>query len=673
MSEKLSRFDHIQTQEKKEISESKIGDSKFFMEDLKKRMKSTTPEDIHNILSELERYSQTRDRKIEIYTDPKLDTFCCGQVDSEKVTLDGKIVKDPNNKTYLIGIPFIYIAGRASNRFLRGEIRHERGHAEKTDFGRMERFQLLAKKEGYNPRELMELDNCIEDSRMERIIGGPKHENERKQFFEKNSKLIIPNIAEGIRSENGVKMSPTDQFKFIIKLEKLWEIHRKDLEGEEKPWNFDDLHPEVKKAYEKIEPIISKITGDSTKPAMKVNPKVEKLIIEEIWPVYKELIDKYPKKDENKKKENREGGDESEGEDLEETPVPSEGKEGEPSEGKIPPIDIPLDPKNPKSWPPEIQNILKKMEKEHKKRLEEEAEKKKKQNEDKEKNKKNVEKERHKLLKLRDGFDDPKKREKYQNIKNEVAPAIGQIKRIFERFLPKVDESQYEYGKKGIRFNVKRMVKKYGTDHEKPLGRRRRPEKNALLLQILLDVSGSMYDGKRINNATKAIIATCEATQGYNIDVEILANDNKNIDDDNKYEIKSFNDKYGGKTKSKIADIIDGKGFKGDNQDANAMRAAMPRLKKKIQNTKAHVDRVGSLAIYISDSTTESNDTKETTEEYRQFTPFEGTAITNEGSIPAKVRYHFGKNSIIPKSVDEFPAALQEILQRNISKLKPRE
>jgi len=88
---------------------------------------------------------------------------------------------------------------------------------------------------------------------------------------------------------------------------------------------------------------------------------------------------------------------------------------------------------------------------------------------------------------------------------------------------------------------------------------------------------------------------------------------------------------------------------------------------------RAQVDRIKSLMIYISDSTTQEEDTKKATEEARRFTPFEGTAITSESDIVQKVKYHFGANSVVPKSVNDFPAAIQEILSRNISGLKSKE
>ena len=128
----------------------------------------------------------------------------------------------------------------------------------------------------------------------------------------------------------------------------------------------------------------------------------------------------------------------------------------------------------------------------------------------------------------------------YNEIYNEVRAVSQQIKRLFARFLPKVDEPSYEWGKKGIRFDTKRYVKRMGTGYESPMGRRETPEKNAFVLQILVDVSGSMYDGVRINNAVKACVAICEAAKEHNIFIEILASDHENVGNNDKYGLITF-------------------------------------------------------------------------------------------------------------------------------------
>ncbi len=654
-----------------------LGDADQFQKDLEANLASANEQEIASYIARLEKYSQANDRTIEVYTDLDLQTFCCGQVPSKIVTSKGEIVEDLQKKTYLIGVPFKYIAGKAPEAFNQGEIEHEKGHAFWTDFGRMKRFETLSRQEGYDPEELRSLDNCIEDPRMERLVGGPRHEGERKLLWEKNRLHIIPNIAQGIRgSEDKPQMSPTDQFKFIIKLERLWAIHERDRAGIEKPWSLDDLHPRVREEFEEISPYLEKITGDAVRPSMKVNAEVEKLIVDHIWPAHKRLIEEFP--DDGKGEGDGKPGDGNSGSQQK---GKGKGKRGAPSEGGIPEGEpSPLDPNDPSSWPDDLQKIFQKMKEKHENRLKENAEKQKESTEKQASAKEKKEKEIHELLKQRDGFEDPKLRIKYNEVKEEVAPITGVLKRVFQQFLPKVDEPQYDWGRSGIRFSIKRYVQRLGSGQEKPLGRRKTPEKNALILQLLVDVSGSMYqDKQRIENSVKAVIATCEAAKDHNIFIEILANDQGDACVDGKYIIKSFQDPYDGPTKSRIVEMMvdgqDGKErkFGGSNQDGAAIRVATSRLQRQHQRVRAQADRVGTLAVYMSDSTTQSEDTKKAVEEAREVTPFEGTAITPEGDIPEYVKYHFGKDSLIPKSIEEFPDTIREILERHIKNLKPLE
>jgi len=630
--------------------ESVIGDFDSFMTSLVQRAKEATPAKVETLLRDLEKYAQTTERKIEVYTSPKLETFCCGQVSSKTVSSEGEIVDDPNRKTYLIGVPFIFVAGEAPRRFLLGEIEHEQGHAKFTDFGRMKRFKILAENEGYDPKDLSLLDNCLEDPRMERLVGGPMHENQRGLLFEKNRLMIMPNIAKGLSTSH-----PVEQLKFLIKLERLWAIHGKDLGSEKKLWDNESLNPRVREEYEKLKPLIARVTGDANKPPMKINAEVEKIIVDEIWPALKRLIDEFPRE---KKNGEEKGEGKGEGE-----------EEGEPIDDPEKP---PLDPNNPNSWPPEMQKFFKEMEEKHKKRLEKEAKEKKEENERKKQNAEKISNKEHELLKSKDEFDNPEMRERYNEIKREVSPAITKLKRIFQRFLPKVDEPQYEWGKRGIRFDSRRYARQAGTGHETPLGRRKTPEKNALLLQILVDVSGSMEQGNRIENAIKACVAICEAAKDHNIMIEILANDDDNVATEERFKIKGFGESFRGKVQSRIVSMKENFCNAG-NEDADAIRAAIPRLKNMLQRSRNQFDRVSSLMLYISDSTTQSAETQQAANEARRLSPFEGTAITSEGEIPAMVKFHFGPDSVVPKDIDEFPDVIQQILQRHITKLKPKE
>jgi hypothetical protein len=619
--------------------------------------KGGNKEVLRELIEFLERRSQTPDRNVEIYTDPNLQTYCCAMVPAKKVLADGEIVLEKDKKTFLIGIPLSHLMGLAPKPFLLGEIQHEQGHARWTDFKLFDKCKNLAIAEGYNPSTAFTLLNCLEDARMERIVGGPMHTPERKLLFDKNSRWILAGIALNL-----TKMSPVEQFIMLIKAERLWEIHAKDwadigVDVLEKPWKREDLNPDVQRLYAELEPIIAEVTGGSVLPALRNSEKVGKYLLEKLWPALKELIDKYP---EQKKEEGN--------------PVAGKGKGGGlksgASSGNMPKEDEHFDPANPETWPDELGRILKRFIEEHERRLDEESEK----NKEKAERDKIIESQRdklkHALQKRRDGIDSPEAREKYLKFMQELRPLVTQMERVFDRYLPKVSDEEDLHGRKGKSFSVRHFVARYGSGYEKPMAYKGVPEQKGLVLQILVDISGSMM-GDRIQNAVKACLVACEAAQGRDIHIEILANDEGNVGISADYILKGFDENYNGKIKQRLVEIIE-KCIKG-NDDAAAILAAMPRMERKMKRVRAEMDRMSGLTVFISDATTQADATKMAAEISREKSPFEGTAVSPESEIAKNVRAHFGEQSIIPRSVKEFPQAFKIILERHIRNLRSQQ
>ncbi|MDD5103643.1 MAG: hypothetical protein PHX93_04545 [Candidatus Peribacteraceae bacterium] len=637
-----------------------LEDPDAFLAALKKKIDAgVDPTEAAQVLRDIERTVQTAERRVEIYTDPELDTFCCTQVPSKRVTETGEIADDPQRKTYLIGIPFVYVGGNAPREFMRGEVSHECGHAHFTDFARQKRLGILAAQEGIPQDALLTLDNCVEDPRMERLVGGPLRPNERHTLFEKNRLLIIPKIAKSLR---GLSTNPAQQFCMLLKVERLWALHAQELQGIEKPWSPEELHPNVREEYAQVEPVLASITGDASLPPMKVNAEVEQLLVQHLVPALKRLLQIAPWQNPQGSGKGQEQGT---------------GEGGENSELPDPEANS-LDPNDTSNWPEKLKSFLRKMTEEHRQRLEKESQERKEQAKQLEQQRQESNQLRHELLRRRDNFEDPDLREQYQTLARELQPVINRMNRVFDQFLPTIVEPQYEYGRKGFRFSVRRFVRSFGTGKEQPMQQRRIPEKPALVLQILIDVSGSMYyeNKERIRNAVKATIAACEAAKGRHIQIEILASDDSNVNDPDrekaaKYLIKDFSEAFDGKVKSRIITMLTAFEERG-NEDAQAIQAAVPRVSRTLRKARADADRVGSLMVFISDATTQRESTRLAAEEARRTSPLEGTAITPEPDIAGKVRYHFGPNSMVPRSVEEFPETFQEILKRHIMHLKAR-
>jgi len=96
----------------------------------------------------------------------------------------------------------------------------------------------------------------------------------------------------------------------------------------------------------------------------------------------------------------------------------------------------------------------------------------------------------------------------------------------------------------------------------------------------------------------------------------------------------------------------------------------MERLNKQKSIDKAQFDQVGSLVIFITDSTTQEDSTRKAVLEARKKTPFEGLAISSDSEIKNCVKYHFGEDSVIPDTIKDLPKALVKILQRNVTRFK---
>ena len=652
----LSVQEDLPDEAKERGHESFFGDHEAFLKEIRERAKEATPEQVEQTLRGLEYLASHPDRMVEVYTDPELETFCCGQIPAKTTDDDGDVIADPRKRQYLIGVPFLHIAGQAPEVFLRGEIAHELGHALYTDFIRRESFANIAESEGYDPKEILDLDNCIEDPRMERVVGGHNHPVDKRALLEKNKLLIIPSIASGI-----TKMTPTEQFRFLLKLEGLWSINGDAFKDAERPWKKADIHPKVRQVVADIKTVLDRITGTAEKPPMKISGDYQKAFLEEIWPVYKQLIDEFPdeerKKEGGKKRgassqksqEGKQGDDKQEG---------GEGTDFDPEAGNF-------DPKNQDGWPPELQKFFKKMVEKHERRLTQKAEQAKHRKAERNAKEESHEQAKHELLKKRDGFEDPEAREAYNRLSAEVRAVKLSIERIFKKFFPKAKEHEEEWKRTGKRFDVKRMVRHYGTGLERPMGQREHPQEIGFLLQILVDVSGSMYSKKeRIQNAVKACIALSEAAEDTNVSVEILASDDSNVKENEQYCIKSFEDRFTGKTKARVVGML--QKFGGDNKDADAILAALERLHKKKAQKRSEYDRIGSLMIFITDSETDEAEKTGAIKKARAETPLEGLAVTKEAGVAGTVRKYYGQDSIIPKSIDELPEAIREIVGRHV-------
>jgi len=546
------------SQEFKTIKDEKpLADPKEFMALMAKNSAEITPDQIEKNLNKVEGWVKNPDRLLECYTDPTLDTFCCASIPARVVNEKGEIVEDPKKrKTYLIGVPFIYVAGNAPEQFMRGEVYHEVGHSLFTDFSIIGEAARRAEADGYDANAASGLLNCLEDPRMERIVGGPMNPGPHLDLFEKNKLLIIPSIGNHLKEAD-----PASQFQFLLKVDSLWRIFANELKDYKKPWKLEELNPDVQAAYEKIKDTLFRITGDNKTPALKISATFKTLFFKEIWPVYKELLDKYPpSKSEQSEADN---SDKKDSGGKEGDKPGKEGSGGQP--GDFDPEAPILDPEDTDNWPPHLKKFLQYMQQKHDKRLLRKQVEVKQQLQKQTEKGNEYDKAKHEILKHRDGFSDPEVRKEYDKLSIELGPIISQVGLLFKQYFPRNDELEQEWKRRGKNFDVRRLVKSYGSGLEKPLGKRENPREKHFLLQIIVDVSGSM-EGERIENAVKACISLAEAAKKNNVSVEVLASDDSNVKEDENYLIKSFDEDFYGPVKERMISML----------TALAVKIAMP-------------------------------------------------------------------------------------------------
>lgn len=636
-----------------------------FLEGLIKNSENSTDEQVSYILKWLSGFVYSPRLSISFFTDSSLGTFVCSRVPARKIDDNNRAVIDPNRDHYLIGIPDFFVRGNPPQEFLKGEIYHEIGHAQFTDWSLWDPYRETAITEGYSPEEIMGLFNCVEDPRMERVMGGPYNQNARDAMRYKNELFIIPNIATNIN-----EATPPEQFRYLLKLEGLWNIYVVDSENNsDKPWSIDDLNQDVQVAFRKVEQFLQEITGTNIKQPTKKSELFKKIFIEHIWSVYKELIDKYPDNS-GEDQQDRNQDNQSKGNENNHTPELKKSARS-PNGQKMEAENSSFNPYDKSTWPEELVKLVEKKEGEYEKEMSQKAHQ---QEEERQNRIKAIEqsKERqHLLLQKIDGFSNPELRKRYNEISEKMKPITNAIRGEFQKLFPRTEEPEVIYGRSGNRLSVKKLVKDHGTGQVKPLGKKENPLDYAFMLQLIVDVSSSMA-GENINKAIEVCISLAEAAEGANVFVEILASDDGNVESDQRYLIKPFHGKFDGLVKEKILEMLDLKGFGGANNDAESIRAAFARMRKALQKEQSQYDNIGSLIVFITDSTTSSLETIKAVEQVRAHFPLEGLAVTNEQTIVDCIKYNYGEQSIIPPDHKRLPIAMRSILSRHLARYRNR-
>lgn len=639
-------------------------DPQAWLASLKAECEGLPAEVVEKRLRQLGKMVSSPERKVSCYVDPQAQTFYCGEVPAKRITQDGKIIPDTDQRShqYIIGIPAWYVAPSTPDKFLRGEIDHEMAHALFTDFSRMPKLRQLAESEGYNARHLLDLDNCVEDPRIERVLGSPSRPGTRQDLFAKNKLLILASLSKDLD-----KAPPMAQFPALLKLEGLWRINADLLQGVAKPWKMESLDPAVQAAFEQVKETLFQITGSVETPALKKSPDYYRLLTEVLWPALKSLIPT------GQEQSSGSGNGEGDGQGSGDPGTPDDSTQpgnSQPASGNNSPEGQMLDPQNPENWPEPAKSAFQKLMQAHQKRLEEDA---KQQGEEFEKSQnigKDLKQERERLLTLKDGIRDPKARKVYDQLSAASLPVTKNLERLFQQLFPKNEDEEEVWGRRGNKLSVPELLKRMGTGQERPMLRKDQPTTATFIITVIIDVSGSMYqDMNRINNALSASISLLESSVNSNVQIEILASDDQNVSHDTpesavRYCIKAFDEEFGGPVKERLVSVL--KNFGGNNEDADSLKVAAERLERRRHEQEQSFDKIGGLLLFITDSTTSSDALVQQVAQTRaRGIPVEGVAITSDPEIKATLRQQYGPESEVPDSPADLPASMRKILMKH--------
>jgi len=621
-------------QEKKPLTES------LDLSRLREIVKFMTPEKIRQKVEKLNRRIKMvgQSHEVEVAVDPTAHTWSCVRIPRKQVLHDGSVV-DTNYFHYIIVMPYEHLAIEDED-FILGELRHEFGHALYTDWRLWESLGKQVESEGYPKQGISSLINCLEDPRMEHVSVFPKHlEGYIQQWFwNKNKQLILPNIGGHMAEDH-----PASQFDFLIKLYSLWQIHAKNADEENiLPWDdIKSLHPRVQELWERVRPEVERIVGIGgfSRPEMR-SSEIKKTIEQVIWPAKKALIDEFG--------------------------APPENPNPEPGHGDGPPGD----PDNIDNLPPEVQKFINQKIEQYKKKIEGEKQAQIERNKEAEKANQEIAKKKQKRQEKEDGIRNPESRKKYNELKKEGGVVEQRMGRIFEKYFPKIAYPKDTYGRKGKKYSAREHLRRYGTGLEKPMATPNVPEKAGFILQLIIDVSGSMYHG-RIDEVVKTVIGILEASKDYPIYIEVLASDDKNGGIDERYILKSFDEEFsgasGGRVKEKLVGAL--KEFGGDNKDAESLKWAIPRIERKKKELVSQYDKIAALTIFLSDAEMEGQQDPNVVNELRRKVPILGGCIENNPAIKNAVQKAYGpigEGSFCPDSLHEFPNEIEKILRKKI-------
>lgn len=516
------------------------------------------------------------------------------------------------------------LAERGDNYIL-GVNRHEIGHFLHSDYRKLLEFQKQAKNEGKNPSDAMTLANAIEDPRVNNLIAGESFR--ARERLEGIYHEDMPNVLQKFE-----EMSPPTQFCFLAL--SSWVKEFSDQEALTKAIGAA-TSPEAINAFNEALPKIKEAIAE------KNSVKAYDIISQEIWPIYKDLVDDFTQN----QPENREKLD-KEIEQFDEEFGPKSMEQQKDKEGIV--------HYRPKEISDKEVEVFKgKLDQRNQELIERQA----KEREALNKKSEQLRQQMAALSERRTGLSEGELI-KYHEFLTEMSPYINQLKNRLKEIFPQREDFIYEKGRRyGSRITPRRLAREAPTGRGMFFEKKEIQEKPQAICSILVDVSGSMHWGGAIELAVKEMIMLTEALNSEEIDFELIAfSDTPEV-------IKKFNEKVSGATRKQIIGLLESGG--GGTALGKSVEFGAGRLEKQMRQ-----ERLPGFLVVHTDGQP-GDDLKSALEIYQQKMPIIGIGVgqdVNEQSI----KEYFGASGRYTANPIDAPREITDVLKQQFSRYQKK-
>jgi hypothetical protein len=563
--------------------------------------------------------------------------------------------------------------------YIFGVLRHEIAEMKFSDFRALLSGQKMALEEGYKPEDYHTLFNATNDCRINNLeAAGSKTAKERLAgIYEEDLGSFFEKVQEAPVPLQYAALTMSRWASDFTKIEAL-----KDLEAK-------IANQAVLDTFKKTFPALERVFQAGGKEHAKI-------LQEEIWPQYKNLIEQYieeeAKKEYQAKQAQAQPGQPQEdqtGETQEEmdfNDLPEEQKESyrQIAREKLSEAEQDFNQKTgsrsietfqDENGEPQIrfkeisQEEIKKAEQEEETLTQEEKQQLEKNRQESEKRARILKGQASILRERKTGLSEGEQ-QLYNQHRQKIESYIKRLVRDIERTFPPKKELGWTTGKpRGARIDPKRLAREVVTEHGHFFKSREIQEIRTAAFTLLVDVSGSMYNRGRIPPAVETSIMMAEAFSRKNIPFEIL------VFAGHPLELKKFDEDYKGIAKKKIIGMLSQgqeSGFYGATDSGFSLDFAAKRLEQKTLQEK-----IPGCLIMVTDGQPEPItehsgaewDLGDLASKWQKTFPVIGIGIGQE--IAGNIENYFGREfAVAEPEVSRLPSRLLEVLRHQFERIK---